>query len=361
MLAGGKWLGINAPWVYPFPALVPLIAAHLVWPSSYLVGWLIFAIAINQAALSWLVLRNREATVLGWYWLGATIALGSVSLSRLDGISVSIALVGLSFWMQKRVSPATAWLTIAVWLKVWPVAVLGAMLFGVRRVGRVVATGAITSAAVLAIGFLLGGNGYIFGFILAQGDRGIQIESMAAMPWMWSAAFNQTASIYYDGQWMTYQVQGIGTDLVALAATPVMVLVMLATATLALVARRRGSDSGHLLSLVSFAFTLELIVFNKVGSPQYLGWLILPVLLGMLHHLPGWNIAKFGVLAVTALTQLIYPVMYDHLTAAQPLAIAILTARNLLELGLLVWVLWRLVRLVGEKQTEQVSNDFVLD
>ncbi|MGJ8722279.1 MAG: hypothetical protein ACSHW9_10575, partial [Salinibacterium amurskyense] len=50
-------------------------------------------------------------------------------------------------------------------------------------------------------------------------------------------------------------------------------------------------------------------------------------------------------IAIAVLTQLVYPFFYDRLLFADPLLVAIVSARNLLLVTLMVWAIVELVRL----------------
>jgi len=68
-------------------------------------------------------------------------------------------------------------------------------------------------------------------------------------------------------------------------------------------------------------------------------WLhvIPPVLLGLLIDRARFVPLAVVCLALLFLTQLIYPWMYDDLLNAKPVAVIVITLRNLLELGVWVW------------------------
>ncbi|HEX3679761.1 MAG TPA: hypothetical protein VHU90_08575, partial [Galbitalea sp.] len=87
----------------------------------------------------------------------------------------------------------------------------------------------------------------------------------------------------------------------------------------------------------------------KVGSPQYMTWLTVPVILGLATHTMGHG-RSFRFPAVIALvsaglTQLFYPYLYEQLLYLNlPLLVA-LTARNILTLVLLAWAVSAVVGL----------------
>jgi len=107
---------------------------------------------------------------------------------------------------------------------------------------------------------------------------------------------------------------------------------------------KAGANSAQLASATALTATLDLIVFNKVGSPQYQLWLVAPVILGLAIGAKKWGVPTYFVLGLALLTQLVYPVFYSNLIATEPFAVAILGARNL---GLIVLLVWANLRLTG--------------
>jgi thiamine transporter ThiT len=135
----------------------------------------------------------------------------------------------------------------------------------------------------------------------------------------------------------------------------------LLTFSLALFAKIRKVATSDLFSLTALALTLDLILFNKVGSPQYLGWLIVPIMIGLSYRVCGWWPAIVGVLMATAMTQVIYPNVYDDLRTAHLLPVILLTVRNAIEVAIFAWTIWRLAQLAFKKQTQETSHDLILD
>ena len=70
--------------------------------------------------------------------------------------------------------------------------------------------------------------------------------------------------------------------------------------------------------MASFALTAALIVFNKVGSPQFMTWLVAPIVLGLVLDRRRWRSVAVFALVVAALTQSVYPLTYDGLLLAAP-------------------------------------------
>jgi hypothetical protein len=133
--------------------------------------------------------------------------------------------------------------------------------------------------------------------------------------------------------------------------TPLMVLAALAIAMTAVLAMRNGVSVADLLPSLSLAFITASIAFNKVGSPQYMTWLAVPVILGLVANAAGhgrpFRTPAILVLVLAALTQAFYPYLYYLLLGLNPVILLVLSARNLLLFVLLGWAivsLWQASR-----------------
>jgi hypothetical protein len=132
-------------------------------------------------------------------------------------------------------------------------------------------------------------------------------------------------------------VFGPNTELFATLMTIVQLGALAITLALALVASKRGADQKSILFWASFTGVLDLTVFNKVGSPQYLTWLVVPVVIGILAKAQAWKTVAGLTLVVSFLTWLIYPFAYDAILASHFWETALLTLRNAVLLGSLVY------------------------
>jgi hypothetical protein len=93
-----------------------------------------------------------------------------------------------------------------------------------------------------------------------------------------------------------------------------------------------GRVTSESLVTYSVAALLAFIVTNKVFSPQYLIWLLPFAPLLRLRQ-------ASALLAICALTIVLFPFDYDHLLGMELLPVLLLNLRNLLVVGLLVWLL----------------------
>jgi hypothetical protein len=198
----------------------------------------------------------------------------------------------------------------------------------------------LISSSVIAAGVLAGGTN-VFSFVLQQQDRGIQIESVMATPWMWLAKFG-LASIFFDDVVLTNQVSGELVLEIASVSNYILFAAIGITAFLAIRAIRAGRDRTEVFVLASLTGVLDLIVFNKVGSPQFMIWMAV-VLVAQVYF--GINKSKLALVigaAILLLTQLVYPIFYLELLGLETLPLGLLTLRNLLLVGLLIWANVRL-------------------
>ena len=351
----GVLVGIDTAWVYPVGALLPMGLAYVFGSGPYGLMWLVMVTALDASAFAALVRRRRAAA---WWWLAFLSMLGPIALARLDAVTVPLAILGL-LWLSARPAIAGAILALGAWIKVWPAALLAAGILAIRSRAAVLLGAALTTLAVLATALLLGGGANVFKFIAEQGARGLQLEAPVSAFWLWEAVLHiGGARIYYDQGINTYEVFGQGTGGAAAAMTPLLIAAVAVVLLLALRALRRDVDAPTVLVPVSLALVLAMIVFNKVGSPQFITWLAAPVVLGLSLRQARMLLPGALVLGIALLTQLFYPWNYHAVLAAEPVAATVLTLRNLaliVAFVVAVRALWQLpgiARRGAEQPTE---------
>jgi hypothetical protein len=200
----------------------------------------------------------------------------------------------------------------------------------------------IISASIIGIGLLAGGT-KVFGFVLQQQERGIQIESVMATPWMWLAKFG-LANIFFDDSILTNQVSGPLVQEVAAVSNYLLFVALAITALLAIRAVRAGRNRTQVFALAALTGVLDLIVFNKVGSPQFMIWLAVPLVALVYFGVNKSKVALAMGAAILLLTQLVYPVFYIELLGLESMPLGLLTVRNLLLVALLVWANTQLLK-----------------
>src|SRR5690606_7969866 len=85
----------------------------------------------------------------------------------------------------------------------------------------------------------------------------------------------------------------------------------------------------------ALALVTALVVTNKVGSPQFQTWTIAPVVLWIVLDRARAAAPAVVVLALCALTFLVYPLGYDARLRADLVPVVVVTVRNALLIVLL--------------------------
>lgn len=342
---GTMIVGVDADWVYPFGALVPIMLPLLFGVDNYVGGWLTMVLLLDAAAFAVLIGgREPRRVVAAWWWLAFLLLLGPIAVGRLDSVSAALAIVGL-LWLTLHERAAVVVLTVATWIKVWPAAILVAAVVALRTRWRIVATGFVTSAVIVAVPLIFGAGWHVLSFITMQTGRGIQIEAPVATFWMWQAALHVPgAVVYYDRELLTFQVTGQGTITAGALMNPLLMATVAVVALVGIRSLRRGTPYTRILPELSLALVIAFIAFNKVGSPQYVAWLAAPVVIGLVYQGRGFRTPAILTLVTAALTQVVYPYLYDGLLVPVPAMVLVLTLRNLMYFVVLGWciaALWR--------------------
>jgi hypothetical protein len=346
-LLNNVWQGIDVAWVYPIGAIVPIVLADAAGPLLYQLLWFLMTAALNAATVGILTDwgRNRAGYPAAWFWLLVSLLLSPVGLLRLEGLTAPLVIMGLVL-LARRPVLATALLTAATWIKVWPAAVVLAIVATNRRRLSVLVTGAVLSGGVGVAVWLAGGLNHLSGFVTEQTDRALQLEAPVTTPWVWLAALGHNGTtIYQNHEIATREVSGPGAGVAAAAMTPVMFLVLAGVFVLMLVALRRRRDPAPLMLFGSLALVTTFVVLNKVGSPQYILWIAPVVTVGVLTDWAHWRMPAYLTVAISLLTTLVFPVFYMPLIAGDIGALLLLTLRNGLLVLLLGWsvaALWRM-------------------
>jgi hypothetical protein len=360
-LSGGP-----SPWVYPILALIPMALAGLAGPGPFFFLWVLMTTILNGWGLAKLTDRGRNLNAIpaGWWWLIFTLLMGWLGFARVDGLTAPIVLVALAYGVG-RPFIASVLLATATWVKVWPAAVMLALFAVVKNRLLVVLAGVATSAVVVALAATIGSVPKLLNFLTQQGDRGMQLEATFTTPWLWLSVLNIGDSrMYMNTDINSMQVDGPGTAVMSVLMQPLLILAALLVAGLTFWALHNGKLNGNgkddggvdrteLLLAGALTLATAFVVFNKVGSPQFMVWLAPAVAVGLAHSWREWRVPAAMLIAIAVATFFIYPLFYDALSHNNPLMAGVLTIRNVLLVVLFLWSVRRLYSL-GKKTSASV-------
>ncbi|WP_051477061.1 glycosyltransferase 87 family protein [Arthrobacter sp. Br18] len=346
-LTTGIWQGIDTAWVYPAGAMLPMVLPALAGPESYMLVWFLLCTVLNFCAV-WALVRIPAARY-GWQaavlWMVLTAVLGPLAFSRVDGITGPLVVIGLLF-AGTRPALASVILSAATWIKVWPAAAVFALLVAGRAQVRVLLAG-FTVSAVLAAGVAAGGDvRNLFGFVTAQEERGMQLEAPLSTPGLWQAVIGRGTSVVFNDEIDTMELRGSLAEPVGSLMNPLLGGSLVLVGALMVAARRANADPGKLLTLGTLALVGVMIVFNKVGSPQFILWLAAAIAVGVAIRGREWAFPAVLMVAISILTTLVYPLLYEQLYRdLEPGVALLLSVRNLLVVIVFGWAVRQLIEL----------------
>ena len=328
--------------LFRLPGHVGDAADYAAWFGAWMSLLTILAsvLTVLVARLLWADEWRTWAVVL-LFPLGVALT-GAIILNRYDA-AVAWVLAGVLLCLVRRWYTAAALIVgIGFALKFTPAALLPLVLLltGPPRLWWRPILAFTLAAVVPFIVYLppdLSGIWHVFRYHM---ERPLQIESVLATPML----LGQLLGADWAHSGHSHGSQSLiapGTDIAAAASG--LLTLLAAAGVYSLIWRRRArlaTTAGDAV-LAVFALLLALMSFSKVLSPQYFIWL-----------LPAWalvavrdrTLAILGCL-VLLLTHVEFPALYWRLVAMDPLALAIVIARNLLLLALFATTAWRLWRL----------------
>lgn len=276
ILSTGHVLPTETSWQYP-PGAAYVMLLPLIGGGNYGISFVVTMLVFDLVGLGLVgLLCRRGGRDWGiWVWLLGMPILSLLSVARFDLVPTVIAIAAL---VVIRVRPvwfgALAGLGASV--KVWPIFVL----FGEwdrRRLLRSV----VAAVATLALIFLVSqiAFGKQTGFLTNQGDRGLEVESIAATPWRIreDVAGTPTPIALRFG---TIEIGSDLADAVGKALDGVALLALIGAAVWwwfrdrAIRSGRTDLEDDDLARDFVFTILLLFTVTSRVLSPQYMVWMV---------------------------------------------------------------------------------------
>jgi Glycosyltransferase family 87 len=326
---------------YPILAF-PLFVLPRFFTNNQYMYYIAFGVEmlLCDAAIVWLLIRHVGRDKGGveavrgrlvWYTLFLA-AQGPMPIARFDLAPTLMAFWGALAWFSGRPGRGGALVGLGVLMKIFPGVIAAPALVspgpGVSRVKGMIA---LFSTVVVggAVWFGLGGArvGESLGYHL---DRGVELSSLPSnVLILWSKATGEPiTTIFAHGNCeLVCSASPRAASLAPTIQAALLILVMIMRW------RSLASDGLRFAAAAILAF----MVANKVLSPQYVIWL-LPFMAAIGGRVG--RVARPLFLITCVVNFAVYPWSYLGLEHFQPLAIAILTARNGLLAALLCVLLF---------------------
>lgn len=329
---------INDPmWQYPPLAAVVFLAGYLIAPGT--VGFVFLALVADLAIMLLLLIRGRKLSnnLPAITWLVTALLIGPILLGRFDVFPTLAAVFALlCVSSPKKFGSALA---IGALLKAWPILLLLASPKTILT--KVLLWFAIT----FGTGCLLLNIWWdeSFSFLGEQRSRGLQIESVGALPYqLWNAGPATVASAFQFG---AIEVVAPGTKQISLIVT-LIGLALLGRLFFWRIFGRLNSVQPADMALLAL---LLAIVSSRVLSPQYLVWVF--GVLAVCAFAPQQNFRLIFILISisTVLGQILYPGWYVIFQQGSVLAVTAHTIRILT----LIWatvLIWRNVSAAAQQR-----------
>jgi hypothetical protein len=334
----------DARWQYP-PGAALVLAGPRLLPFSYLTDFLLLALATDAAVTALLWRRGGRGPGAAFprgaaYWIVAIALLGPVALARFD-----IAVAGAT--VAALLTPTVVGgllLGASAGVKLWPV-LLAVLPDGPRGIARPAKRSVAVLGGVLlvTVPVLAIDAGMATAALSHQASRGLQVESLAATPFVLGHLLGLGRAAGYS--YGAFQVTGAAASAMALAALAIGVATIClllweawrpvapAFVLRLLPHSLRQTDRARVcppLATTATAVLLCLLVTYRVLSPQYLLWPIATLSVAIARGEAGSRRTGRLLLGAALLTQIVYPWRYNDLIQGRPAAGLVLLSRNAL-------------------------------
>jgi hypothetical protein len=326
LLGGGARLGFRAAFICLF-LLTDALVAWALWRTAHRYGT-----------------SPRPALL---FWIAFAPAMGTTTYMRLDLLTAALGAAAVLALVRSHRFTSGVMIGLGAGFKLWPALLWPATLADRRAVKRATLGVAVTGAGLVLLSWWYAGLDRLLSPLTWQSDRGLQIESIYATPFMVARLFAPDSYPVAMSKYQAFEVAGRGTVALTEIATTATLAGGLLMVALYIGWLRRPDRTPIEAGTLMIIATLVMIVTNKTFSPQYMVWLAGPVagLLTISARRPSQPLAvgapalplslarriAWWVIALTAATQLVYPVFYDFLVRFRwgaYIGTPILAARN---------------------------------
>lgn len=334
-LAGGAFPVGDPAWQYP-PGIAPVFVLSDSLLVDYRWGFTLVILAVDALLMGALLLahaRRQQASWRGpWLWALAGVVVGPIMMVRFDVVPTTLA--GIAVLLAAQPARAGVMAALGALTKVWPALVLLALPR--RSLPRALLAAGVT-IAVVGLAFLVLTDDPL-SFLGNQRDRGLQMESVGALPYEWWDLLG--GDVEYDLQYGSVQVIMSAASLVGTIVTGIGLLLLAVVAWARLTGRLEAARPGD----VALTVMLVSVATSRVYSPQFNVWLVGLAAVAVLDPLSRLRRVTAIVIALSLVTQVVYPWLGTQLREGEVLAIAVQSVRITLLLVALALSLTVLTR-----------------
>jgi len=326
--------------MWQYPPLAGVVFAIPQWVfGNALTGFIVFMIFIDLLILITLLLTGLNRDILNststslhglsgaWFWILWPILMGPLALTRFDVVPTLFALLALIVLSNRTIRPYLSGflLCVGALVKLWPM-----LLFVVypKKVLKKSST-SFVSTLILMILFMSTWSVGFTNFLNNQTSRGLQVESIAATPFVLAKLFG--ANVEYPFRFGSVEVQALFADEIGLLLNLFTLIVFI------FLFIWNYQNKLNYLNLFDKALVIVMIsiALSRVFSPQFWVWVGGLASLALINN--ETKLKKVIVLlSISAfLTQLLYPGQYVQLLTGEFLA----TLLQLTRVTLFVWAL----------------------
>lgn len=321
---------INDPmWQYPPLAAVIFLVGYLIAPLT--IGFVFLALAFDALTFYFLyeagTAENEKNFLPATVWVLAAPLMGPIMIGRFDVFPTFFAVIALIFASNRKLFGTLV--AIGAFLKMWP-----ALLFlGIKKVDlKHSILWFVGTCVVLATSLTLWWPDS-FSFITGQKERGLQIESVAALPYMfWHSVVSPLVVEFRYGA-IEVVASGIGLTSAIITLIAIALLGQLAYWQIS------GKLTQTPTSLVATYAVAVSMVTSRVLSPQYILWLI--GLLAVCALNPSMRFKQIFILVAFSafLGQVMYPYLYNGYMSGEIFPLIVQSAR-VLTLITATYLMW---------------------
>ena len=262
-ILNGSFPVADPMWQYPPLAALVFIAGYLIAPET--IGFVLLATSADLLIFYFLLnagLNRKQITFLpATIWVSTALLMGPIMLGRFDVFPTLFAVIALIFASKSKIFGASV--AVGSILKIWPILLfLGLTKSKINNS----AVWFITTAGLLTISLTLWWP-ESFSFLAGQRSRGLQIESVAALPFM--IQHPGPEYLFVEFRYGAIELNAIGTAEMSIFATLIMIILI----SQIIYWRLRGYLEQIAISEIAIYVVTLSILTSRVFSPQYMIWI----------------------------------------------------------------------------------------